>query len=276
VLRQPQLRGWETIFVSGTALQSALRQLQAHFSNPRTLVGVLVVGLVLGFAGPFGTFEAIPLLQRLAYWLVIAGLTYAAGFFLSMYADAAWGHGRSFALRLVIMALPAGISATAIVVLISIVGFTASFSLADLLVLFAECTAVSLAVVTLVLFLIDRNEPASAAPVPTTPEVAGAAPILDRVPLGQRGKLLALSVEDHYVYIVTGRGKTLVLMRLADAIRETGAVDGLQIHRSHWVARCAVVKAHRADGRVVLELTNGMRLPVSRGFLPEVRAAGLA
>jgi len=64
-------------------------------------------------------------------------------------------------------------------------------------------------------------------------------------------------------------------MRLADAMRETGAIPGLQIHRSHWVARDAVVRTHRADGKLLLELSNGMRLPVSRGFLPQVREAGL-
>ena len=100
-------------------------------------------------------------------------------------------------------------------------------------------------------------------------------PILERVPLPQRGRLLALSVEDHYVDIVTDRGKTLVLMRLADAMREAAGVPGLQVHRSHWVARDAVVRTHRSDGRLLLELSNGMRLPVSRGYLPQVREAGL-
>jgi DNA-binding LytR/AlgR family response regulator len=95
-------------------------------------------------------------------------------------------------------------------------------------------------------------------------------------PLRQRGKLLALIVEDHYVDIVTDRGKALVLMRLADAMREAGTVAGLQIHRSHWVALDAVVKAHRSDGKLILELSNGLRLPVSRGYLPAVKEAGLA
>ena len=101
------------------------------------------------------------------------------------------------------------------------------------------------------------------------------APILARVPLPQRGRLLALVVEDHYVDIVTDKGKALVLMRLADAMRETGAVTGLQIHRSHWVARDAVVRAQRNEGKLSLELSNGMRLPVSRGFLQAVKQAGL-
>ena len=82
-------------------------------------------------------------------------------------------------------------------------------------------------------------------------------------------------VEDHYVDIVTDKGKTLVLMRLADAIRETAPIAGLQIHRSHWVARDAVVKVHRSDGKLILELSNGLKLPVSRGYLPAAKEAGL-
>ena len=64
-------------------------------------------------------------------------------------------------------------------------------------------------------------------------------------------------------------------MRLADAIREAEPVEGLQIHRSHWVAIAAVARAVRRDGKLFLELTNGLRLPVSRGAQPAVKAAGL-
>jgi DNA-binding LytR/AlgR family response regulator len=100
-------------------------------------------------------------------------------------------------------------------------------------------------------------------------------PILERVSLPQRGRLIALIVEDHYVDIVTDKGRTLVLMRLADAIREAAPVPGLQVHRSHWVALAAVAKTLRSEGKVLLELSNGMKLPVSRGYLPAARDAGL-
>ena len=44
----------------------------------------------------------------------------------------------------------------------------------------------------------------------------------------------------NYVEVWTERGTHLVLMRLSDAIRETAGENGLQIHRSHWVALGAV------------------------------------
>ena len=115
----------------------------------------------------------------------------------------------------------------------------------------------------------------AAAETPPPMQAAATPPVLERVPLPQRGRLLALTVEDHYVDIVTDRGKTLVLMRLADAIREAAPVPGLQIHRSHWVALDAVRRTERSDGKTTVELSNGLRLPISRGYMAMARDAGL-
>src|SRR5690606_17132350 len=64
--------------------------------------------------------------------------------------------------------------------------------------------------------------------------------VLNRLPHHLRGRLIYMSMQDHYVDVHTDRGNALVLMRLGDAIAETGATPGLQIHRSHWVALDAV------------------------------------
>ncbi len=69
----------------------------------------------------------------------------------------------------------------------------------------------------------------------------------------------------------TTRGRALLLMRLRDAIAETAGVEGLQIHRSHWVARSGIAKLLRADARLVVETTAGNRLPVSRSFQSALR-----
>jgi DNA-binding LytR/AlgR family response regulator len=99
--------------------------------------------------------------------------------------------------------------------------------------------------------------------------------ILERVPLPARGALWALVVQDHYVEVVTERGRTLVLMRLGDAIREVGKVEGVQIHRSHWVALDAVKRVVKTDGKVAVALPDGRRLGVSRGYMAAAREAGL-
>lgn len=255
--------------MDGNALQLTLREMRQHLGDVRALGTMAVVGIVLGLAGPFGSFAALELLPRIAYWVATVFLTYGFGYSLSMYADAAWGGGRPLWLRLPLMAVPAGLAATLTVTLINLTVFgTKAFDWPSVLLLLLQCLAVAFGVVTVVLLLERRAPEANALP-------AGPAPILERVPPAQRGLLLALSVEDHYVDIITERGKTLVLMRLADAIKETAGVEGLQIHRSHWVAKAAVTKIHRAEGKVALELSNGLKLPVSRGFLPQLRAAGI-
>jgi hypothetical protein len=237
------------------------------FTDLRALGVMAIVGVLLGFAGPFGTFESLPVAGRLAYWVAIVFLTYGSGFGLALLGDRLWGKGRRVWLRVVIQIATAGLGTSVVVALLNLLVFgTSNLDAWGIAAVIAQSFAVSSAVVA-VSFLASRPDP--------TPSPAAPPPILERVPLPQRGPLVALSVEDHYVDIVTERGKTLVLMRLADAIRETGSVPGLQIHRSHWVATSAVVKAYRSEGKVTLELSNGMRLPVSRGYLPAAKEAGL-
>jgi DNA-binding LytR/AlgR family response regulator len=99
--------------------------------------------------------------------------------------------------------------------------------------------------------------------------------LLDRLPRHLRGRLLHLEVSDHYVEITTDKGKNMVLMRLADAMRETAPTRGLQVHRSHWVALEAVRKSFRQSGKPVLELEDGTIVPVSRSYLAAAREVGL-
>ncbi|MEC9434305.1 MAG: LytTR family DNA-binding domain-containing protein [Pseudomonadota bacterium] len=107
-----------------------------------------------------------------------------------------------------------------------------------------------------------------------TPSGRPAARILRRMSHDRRGPLLRLSMNDHYVEIATEAGREMVLMRLGDAIVETAPEPGLQVHRSHWVARRALASAERSGDRVELILTNGERIPVSRGRVAALRDAG--
>jgi hypothetical protein len=100
--------------------------------------------------------------------------------------------------------------------------------------------------------------------------------LLNRLALERRGEILALSMEDHYVRVFTDAGESLILLRLSDAMAEVRDVQGLQIHRSHWVAARAVDGTERlSDGRLRVHLVNGLTLPVSRTFARAVREAGL-
>lgn len=259
-------------------LQLALREMHAVSTARYQRIGMLLAVVLLAVSGPFGTFQSFNLGQRLAYWASMVIACYlvgqgAATFFIEVLRPQItqkWP-------RAIVAGLLASLPVTIAVLLINGIAYQ-HMGVVESLNIWLYTTIITLVVVIALVTVDDLmanalpSEPPAVVP---TPGSAMLPPILERVPLPQRGRLLALMVEDHYVDIVTDKGKTLVLMRLADAIREAAGTEGLQIHRSHWVATGAVVKSHRSDGKLSLELSNGMRLPVSRGYLPAVRQVGL-
>ena len=256
------------------ALQLTLRELRATFSSPALLSGLAAVVLVLGVSGPFGTQGRMNLAERLVYWLIVVISSTAVSFATITLANILLKpRVASLTVRVGIGGLLAGTLVTVLMALIDRValGKTTTDYLPEL---WLNCVVITLAM-SLIGVQLRRKAAPAAAPAaselrPTPP------PILERVPLPQRGALWALVVEDHYVEVLTERGKTLVLLRLSDAIRETAGVPGVQIHRSHWVALAAVSRVVRSEGKVFAELPNGLRLPVSRGYADAAKAAGIA
>ncbi len=99
-------------------------------------------------------------------------------------------------------------------------------------------------------------------------------PFLRRLPAWIGDDLVHVSVEDHYVCAVTTAGREMILMRFRDALAELETLDGLQVHRSHWVAAAHVAAAQREGSKVVLHLDNGARIPVSRAYRTAIRQRG--
>ena len=58
------------------------------------------------------------------------------------------------------------------------------------------------------------------------------------------------------------------------AMEALGNADGLQVHRSWWVARKAVVRAIIECRNPRLQLVNGITAPVARSAVATVREAG--
>ena len=100
---------------------------------------------------------------------------------------------------------------------------------------------------------------------------------MQRLPVKFRSaELWAVSSEDHYLRVHTSLGEELILMRLADAMRDLGGTDGLQTHRSWWVARDGVADTRREGGKLFLVLKSGKTAPVSRTYASAVKQAGLS
>jgi LytTr DNA-binding domain len=106
-------------------------------------------------------------------------------------------------------------------------------------------------------------------------EEAGQAP---PTPFGLLGAppfaVLCLQMEDHYVRVHTADSSRLVLATLNQAMTALGNADGLQVHRSWWVARKAVARAVTEGRNLRLKLVNGITAPVARSAVAMVREAG--
>ena len=94
--------------------------------------------------------------------------------------------------------------------------------------------------------------------------------LLESLPETVGQDVVYVHVSGHYLDVITTAGSAIVLMRFADAVPALGS-RGMQVHRSYWVAYRHIRKLVRRDYRMLLCLTDGYEVPVSRPFLPSVR-----
>ena len=263
--------------MNSSPLHFALRELRLSFSNPRALGVMLVVAVVLGLTGPFGTFQQLGPAARFGYWAVIVLFTYGVGLFVAMLALAlARPVVSNRAVLTLILALASAIPVAVTVVLVGMAFLGEQFPDPEAFAtLVLDCFVITLGVAVLLVLAAGNNRVAQDTPAQPSSPAPQAPALFKRLPLPQRGALCYLTMQDHYVDVVTDRGHALILMRLSDAIAETAPVRGLQIHRSHWIALDAVRAVSKDDGKALVEMSDGVRLPVSRSYLAAAREAGL-
>ncbi len=255
-------------------MQFTLRKL----TSARLLAGQAIalagtVGLFT-FIGPFGTYDSLGPINRLGYWCLAMGVNWlvcAAMIMLALHAtgNRAW---QQRAAMTAAAAVAAAIPETGVV-------FTAENLFRPGYTDAQTLPTIYFAVVILNLIIGGLAVAAATSPRPEkdpAPTGSGPAPFLDRMPQKIGRDLICLKMADHYVEAFTACGSTLVLMRFADAVTELNDISGLQVHRSYWVALDHVIGAERKDGRIVLHLTGGHDIPVSRSRITAVRAAGIA
>ena len=262
------------------------RRLALHF------LGAAAAASVVATIGPFGTFAQLAPADRYLYWAIIIPLNWAQ----ILLAAAAVSRLGATARWPAIAVVAAGCLIASVPAAFEVLWLEKWFGLREVRAL----TVVELWPYVILLSLVialpihkfaprstwlarrgAEAEPGAGGPAhgagdrPAGPDTGEAAPnFVDRVPRRLRGALLCIAAEDHYLRVHTAAGSALILYRMADALSELAGVDGLQVHRSFWVAARAVGGVERDGRRVSLRLTNGLVVPVSRTFLARVRAAG--
>lgn len=242
------------------------REIASLFGSVRTLGLLALLAFLAGLAGPFGTYEALPPLDRHLYWALAVIGTATAGHVTGSAVE----HGLSRLAWPALARLSAASALTTLpvfaVMVLTVHGFGFRPNGGELFVLLIQCAAV-VGGVTVVQHLLARSTVQTPA--------STAQKLMARLPHARRGRLIRLAAQDHYVEVVTTRGRTLVAMRFRDAMAEAAPEAGLQVHRSHWVALNAVAGRCRAGDRSGIRLSDESVVPIGRTFRSRVRQRGL-
>ncbi len=80
-------------------------------------------------------------------------------------------------------------------------------------------------------------------------------------------EILRVSAQDHYLEIDCIGASYLIRGRMRDALAVLEQREGVQVHRSHWVARRHVLRVRRNGRDARLVLSDGAEVPVARSRL---------
>ncbi len=250
----------------------------------RAMAVSLGLGIIFAWFGVYQT-SSFPFLERVAYWTLLMGVGVASSALVTPLVFERWLPGAHPVLPIALTSLLISIPITLGLIIIETMADGAipdpSFWWVQyfyVIVLSGIMTAGAWGVERLRAISLAGAPPN--APPPTPPSGAmSAQPVspafADRLPAKLRAAdIHAVSAEDHYLRVHTSAGETMILMRLADAIRELGALEGMQTHRSWWVARQGLADTAKGDGKVTLKLKSGAEAPVSRTYQKAVKDAG--
>ena len=229
-------------------------------SAPAALVTWFVLSILTTLAGPFGSYEVFSPALRAVYWPALIGSGLLVGSAVRVLVEERLSTRGIWPGSVVIAAINVVLFTPPLTVITQWLGGPGS-RVPNVWEFAFFVFAGSLGVGAVRHVMAD----ALAEAPPPGPEEA-LPKLIARLPSPQQAPLVRLSVRDHYVVIHTARGTGTLLMRFADAMAETGPVEGLQVHRSHWVAVSEVAGSVRRSGRTLLVMKDGAEVPVSRGF----------
>jgi len=237
----------------------------------RTAAVLLAVSAFLAFVNPYDATGGLFYPYALLYWFMMV-LSGGVGAELSMSLYDKYYENGPLAARLLVGAIMSALLVTSFILAIEAV-FNDAIPIAYWPYVYGLVLVIATAI-TGVGYLADQTFNGGASPAGDSAD--GLATFMQRLPIKYRTATLhAISSEDHYLRVHTSVGEEMILMRLADAVRELGGTSGLQVHRSWWVAKAGIAEEKRGNGRSLLVLKSGTEVPVSRSYRAKAKEAGL-
>lgn len=256
-----------------------------------SLLITLAISLVIGYLGPFNTYQ-MPWLQRTMYWVILI----FAGHFIYSQVDRFihWYFQEKKPNKILAFIVPSMIGAAILSFVVEYVSYVfVGRPLAfpeNFLFFYPKVFILGLALESFgkITELARNNNQLQSEPQDKRPVERQAKrqdkPIetsnkyqdfLNRIPDKLGDELVCFCMEDHYLQVYTTQGNHMMLMRMKDALLELQDYHGLQVHRSWWVAIDEVVDAKKFSRKATLTMSNDMQVPVSQKYLPALKEVGI-
>lgn len=246
-----------------------------------SLAGLFTIGLVLALIGPFGTYESLPMPDRLGYWLLVAILNGVLADLVIRRTDAHLPDTLPLR-RLVAPVSGAALAAIPATTVVAVANGLFGLGWPEHLPRLYGQVFLLLATISALVYTFQdlqelaqkpRREPEPDEDSATQPDDDPWLRFQKRLPEPLAGDLLCLEMHDHYLAVHTTEGKQLILCRMDDATRELEAL-GQRVHRSWWVAEAAVTGTRKQGQRLLLQLIDGRQVPVGKTYRGRLQDAG--
>ncbi len=255
--------------------------------NPQNLfhdlVVMSVIGIFIGFLSPFG-MDRLPLLLSISYWVstclcgyfVYMPITQLGEWILSPVIAIHW-------LRFAISALIASVVMSFVVPVINWLFFTVPLDYStQFWLIFPKAIIIGtvLSIATIIKDHMQRQQVMLKESEQKIEQIQEndddkveqqLQQFIEQLPVEKRGQLICLEMSDHYLKVHTDKGHHLLLLRFKDALSMLDLVDGMQTHRSWWIAKNAVKSVKRDGRKIILVMNNQLEVPVSKTYLDEVK-----
>ena len=244
----------------------------------RHLAQYLLIALLLVLVVPFGMFPEQPLV-RLSYWFSVLSIFGMAMMPMTARIIRSTGAFDDFSRwsGIIGCVLFATIPMTFVVHAIEHWGWSlaaarmgngqlppsVSRDVAGMMQLFSQLTAINLFAIGVNSFFIIALD---GLPTESKKKQLAGIRFLSRLPDHLGADLLYLQMEDHYLRATTASGTGLILIRFRDALNELSDYEGMQVHRSWWVARNAVTRLNKQGRKIELLMKDGSIIPVSAAY----------
>lgn len=258
-------------------INAALRCAAVRVLDWRTLAIWLVCAVLATYTGPFGTYQTGQAGNLFVLWVVLLGASISCAFVIFELCRALLAGFSPLVINLVFFVLAAGVIGGVIDQLLTHVFMRSALERPSHLALSTYASVIMLIIVIVRRMfpnLADEVEQgdktvSESVQMPVTSRLA------KRLSISAGVRIIRVFADGHFVEVQTCTESHRLRMRFSDAVSELDDTAGLTVHRSHWVHSGAIRGWVPSARKPYVVLENEMRVPVSKTYLPGVKAAGL-